>query len=188
LEVNDVTVNWAKIERPTTCSSEERDRAPTPEELRRILSHCTRLKYRLVILMASSSGLRIGTLLGLKVGDVSFEYPDVGRITVKRQMGRKFGSRRSVGGDRNMYVSWITPEARTCLEEYLRFRKANGEAVTVDSWLIGSDANPGHQMSISGWQNRYHEILKKAGLNTKGGRYYELHTHLGSISGAGASV
>lgn len=103
LEVNEVKVDWDKVEMPTVSVTLNEDRAPTKDELRLILSHCSHLKDRVAILMLISSGLRIGTLLSLKWGDLDFSYPDVARISVKRAPGRKFSSKARRGRESNLF-------------------------------------------------------------------------------------
>ena len=88
LEVNGVDVRWDRVEMPTTSVTFEKDRALTIEEIIKLLNHAAQIKDRVAILVLASSGLRIGTLLSSKWGDVDFEYPDVARITVKRAIDR----------------------------------------------------------------------------------------------------
>ncbi|RLC72147.1 MAG: hypothetical protein DRI26_03590 [Chloroflexi bacterium] len=175
LEANGVKVDLSKVEMPTTTVTRNKDRAPTQEELRKILHYCTQLKDRVVIHILTSSGLRIGTLLSLKWGDVDFNYPDVARITVRRAPGRKFSRRSSRGGDSNLYVTWITPEAKELLLEYKRYREQRGETITPESPLI-EDGAGGH-MTVSSYERRWHRILEKAGLNERSHRHYVLHIH-----------
>jgi len=177
LEVNDVQMKWEKVETPTTTVTFEKDRAPTREELRRMLDHCMQIKDRMALLVLSSSGLRIGTFLSLTWGDVSFDYEDVTRITVRRAVGRKFGKARGrgAGGESQLYVTWTSPEARQALEEYMRQRKASGEDITNHSPLMASDR--GGCMTLSGFQRRYYLILERAGLDFKHRRHYMLHVH-----------
>ena len=67
LGLNGVKVNWAKIEMPTSNITREEDRAPSKDELKKLLNHASSSRDRAVIFIATSSGLRIGTLLSLKV-------------------------------------------------------------------------------------------------------------------------
>ena len=91
-ELNGVIVNWEQIELPTSTEIREDDRAPTKEELKKLLNHASGARDRAIIYADASSGLRIGTLLSLRVGDVDFTYPDVARFTVERKRGRKFST------------------------------------------------------------------------------------------------
>jgi len=178
LEVNECKADWDNVEMPTTAVTFEKDRAPTPEELTRLLNHTTQIKDKLVVLMLASSGLRIGTLLSLNWGDVNLGYPDVARLTVKRAPGRKFSNRGTRGGESRLFVTWITPEAKNLILQYRDYRIARGEDVGPDSPIIESDRDRGEHMTVSGWQHRWYRILKRAGMDEKGGKYYELHIHV----------
>jgi integrase len=177
LEVNDIQVDWNKIETPTTNVRFEYDRAPTKQELRMMLDNCMQIKDRMALLVLSSSGLRIGTFLTLTWGDVSFNYPDVARITVKRAIGRKFSKGNGRGDSSNVFITWITPEARNMLEKYRDQRISNGEVLSLNTPLFGNDLNPDEPMKISGFHRRYYLILKRASLDFKERRNYTLHVH-----------
>lgn len=175
LEVNGVMLNWSRVEMPTTSVNRNEDRAPTPKELRTIISCGSQLKDRVGPLILASSGLRIGTLLGLKWGDVDLDYPDVARITVKRAQGRKFSRRSRRGGQVKMYVTWITPEAKETLVDYMHSREVSGEIITPDSPIIIGRQGP---MTVSGYEKRWYSMLKKAGLDQKSHSQYILHLHV----------
>ncbi|MFB0543729.1 MAG: hypothetical protein ACETVR_03000 [Candidatus Bathyarchaeia archaeon] len=108
---------------------------------------------------------------------MEFNYPDVARITIRRAPGRKFIKRGARGGEGNLYVTWITPEAKDLLLEYKRYRESIGEKITAESPLIASDTGEGEPMTVSGFQHRYHRILRRAGLDSKSHRIYKLHLH-----------
>jgi len=109
LQLNGVDVNWDQIEFPTSTVQREFDDAPTKQQLATFMTHSP-TREKAVIEVLGSSGLRIGTLLSLTVGDVNFDYPDVASITVRRKRGRKFRTGRKAGKAR-FYVTFITPEA-----------------------------------------------------------------------------
>jgi integrase len=176
LDLNGVEVNWTKIEMPTSNMVREEDRAPTKEDLRRLLNHASGSRDRAVIYVATSSGLRIGTLLSLRVGDVDFSYPDVARLTVKRKRGRKFGNKRGRNAGR-YFVSWMTPEAKKALRHYLEERQAAGEKLTEESPLIGDAYHKGEFQNVEGYERVWARLLRRAGLAQKSSRWYKLHIH-----------
>jgi len=98
LELNGVRVDWAKIEVPTATETRKEDRAPTKEELIKILNNAGSQRDRFVIVAATSSGLRIGTLLSLKIDDVDLNYPNVTRLSVERKRGHKFSNSGRAAG------------------------------------------------------------------------------------------
>jgi len=180
LEVNDVFLDWRKVEMPAAGLSDLEDRAPTREELRLMMDHAPQLKDRLAILLNTSCGLRVNTMLSLGVGDLDFAYPDCGYMFIKRQIGRKFGSRggRGENGARKLFVSWFSDEAGEILEDYVAYRDRHGENVKPEAPLITSDDRvPGKRLEYTGFRWRYVRILERAGLTEKSGRQYVLHIH-----------
>lgn len=175
-ELNGIQVDWDKIEFPTSAATQEIDRAPSKDELKQLLNHASGSRDRAVMLMLTSSGLRIGTLLSLAVGDVNFEYPDVARLKVERKRGRKFVSKRR-GGQGRVYYSFITPEAKKTLIQYLQERKAAGEKTTEKSPLIGDSYHKGNFIPVDAFERVWHRLLKRAGLAEKSQKWYKLHIH-----------
>lgn len=175
-ELNGVKVDWARIELPTSTEIAEEDRAPTKEELKRLLNHASSARDRALIYCETSSGLRIGTILSLKVGDVDFSYPDVARFTVERKRGRKFSTKRN-GNQGKLFISWITPEARMALQQYLKEREAQGETVTPDSPLFTDVYYSGKLITVEDFERVWARLLHRAGLAQKSNRWYVLHIH-----------
>lgn len=176
LDLNGVKVNWAKIEMPTSNMTREEDKAPSKEELKLLLNHASSSRDRAVIFTGSSSGLRLGTLLSLKVGDADFNYPDVARLTVERKRGRKFGSKRGRSSGR-YFVTFITPEAKNALQQYLGERREAGEQVTAESPLIGDAYHRGEFQTVEGYERVWARLLRRAGLGQKSQSWFKLHFH-----------
>jgi len=141
-----------------------------------LLTHASGSRDRAAILILASSGLRIGTLLSLKVGNVNFEYPDVASIKVERQRGRKFVGKRSRGQGRVFYT-FITSEAKEELKKYLEERKRAGEKLTSESPLIGDVYYNGKFLTIEDFERVWYRLLKRAGLDEKSNKWYLLHLH-----------
>jgi integrase len=175
-EVNGVKADWEKIELPTSTEISETDRAPSKEELKTLLTHASSSRDRAVIYIDTSSGLRIGTLLSLKIGNVNFSYPDVAGIKVERQLGRKFVGRRGRGAGR-VYYTFMTPEAKEELKKYLEERKRAGEKLTPESPLIGDVYHKGKFLTIEDFERVWYRLLKRAGLDEKSNKWYLLHLH-----------
>jgi hypothetical protein len=173
---NDVKINWDKIEMPTGTEIKEHDRAPTKEELRTLINHASSSRDKAVIYCDTSSGLRINTLLSLTVGDVDFSYPDVARLNVMRKVGRKFGSNRSANSG-NLFVSWITPEAKQALNIYIEERKRSGEMITPESPLFTDAYNKGIFITIDAYGRVWSRLLQRSGLAKKSTNWHELHIH-----------
>ena len=173
---NDIKVNWDKIEMPTGTEIKEHDRAPTKEELRTLLTHCSSSRDKAIIYCNTSCGLRINTLLSLTVDDADFSYPDVARFTVVRKAGRKFGSRRS-GSSGSLFITWITPEAKDALKSYLEERERSVETITKDSPLFTDAYYKGTFVTIDAYGRVWTRLLKRAGLAKKSNNWHELHIH-----------
>ncbi|MDG7011319.1 MAG: hypothetical protein JRN57_04280 [Nitrososphaerota archaeon] len=102
------------------------DRAPTREEIRRILNLCT-LRMKVAVEMMASGGIRVGAWDYMGVRDVEpvtrGEALLAGRVTVYR-------------GEPEQYVCFVTPEAYQVFSEYMDYRRANGEDVAAGAPLI----------------------------------------------------
>jgi len=176
-ELSGVKVNWEKIEFPSSAETSESDRAPSKEELKNLLNHASSARDRAAIMVLTSSGLRIGTMLSLKVGDVDFDsYPDVAKIKVERKRGRKFVGKRR-GSQGKVFFTWITEEAKKALMEYLEERKRAGETLTPDSPLFEDAQRQGKFVTVENFERVWYRLLKRAGLNEKSNRQYMLHVH-----------
>jgi hypothetical protein len=128
-------------------------------------------------MVLTSSGLRIGTMLSLKAGDVDFDsYPDVAKIKVERKRGRKFVGKRR-GSQGRVFFTWITEEAKKALKEYLEERKRAGETLTPDSPLFEDSQGQGKFVTLENFERVWYRLLKRAGLNEKSNRQYMLHVH-----------
>src|SRR5215467_3585306 len=71
-----------------------------------------------------SSGIRVGAIQSLKVKSIKRLDGEVGIVTAYPE------SKNSV------YVTLVTPEFLASLDEYLKYRKSQGEKITFESWLI----------------------------------------------------
>jgi len=176
LSLSGVQVDWQKIEMPTTTATSETDAAPSKEQLKKLLSHASSARDRAVIFSGTASGLRIGTLLSLKIGDVDFNYPDVARLTVERQRGRKFNNQRGGNGGK-LFISWLTPEARTSLQDYLKEREAQGENLKPESPLFTDVYYTGKPITVEDFERVWYRLLKRSSLDQKSKRWYTFHIH-----------
>jgi integrase len=83
------------------------DRAPTKSELRKLFIHAS-LKAKVIIAMLVSSGMRIGELANLRVGDIDFNSQPA-KITV----------RASETKQKRPHITFISSEATSLLKEFL---------------------------------------------------------------------
>lgn len=174
LELNEVPVNWVKIQNEVLPGEEAlvSDRMPSNKELKQIMNEGG-LRDRTMILILISSGLRVGTLTSLTVGEVNIEE-DPAAIIVQRKPGRKISRRLK------RFVTFITPEAKDMLKQYLDHRTKNGEKLTASSPLITSDRKEeiGKFLSPTYLSNHWRRLLRRAHLATKSGSpWHDIHIH-----------
>jgi len=117
---------------------------------------------KVMITILASSGMRVGELYNLKLGDIDFskEIPVV-RI---RGVGAK---------ERKSRITFISTEARKFLEEYLSQRKSLGEELNENSPVIARE--DGKQMSYQNIQYLLERVFRK--YSKKVGKRYTLHAH-----------
>lgn len=98
------------------------DRAPTVEEVRKVLEgQDNRLTF--VILAMASGGFRVGAWAWLKVGHLSIRESRAGALTIYR-------------GEPEEYVTLISPEAVAAWQRYREEREMVGEKVDAESPLV----------------------------------------------------
>ena len=137
------------------------DVLPSKNDLKTILSEVD-LRMKVMITILASSGMRVGELYNLKLGDIDFskEIPVV-RI---RGVGAK---------ERKSRITFISIEARKYLEEYLSQRKSLGEELNENSPVIARE--DGKQMSYQNIQYLLERVFRK--YSKKVGKRYTLHAH-----------
>ncbi len=137
------------------------DVLPSKEELKNIAME-NDLRVRVIILMLASSGMRVGELHNLKLSDINLE----GEIPIIRIRG--IGAK-----ERKARITFITPEAKKFLTEYLEKRKSLGEELNENSVVIANEN--GKQMSYQNLQYLLEKSFKK--YAKKVGKRYNLHAH-----------
>ena len=117
-KINDVLVNTKKV---TRFMPERRrvktDRSYTHEEIGKMLAIADE-RMRSVILVLASSGMRIGALPLIRLRNLKDN-----RLTVYETFGEE-------------YLTFISPECRKTVDNYLGMRSRYGETLTVNSPLI----------------------------------------------------
>lgn len=129
--MNDIVLNWKKI-RSFMAEHEKtvEDRPYTHSEIQTLIQHATP-RYKAIILLMCSGGLRVGAISFLRVKDLE---PNDGYNIYKVSVYSK--SRKS------HYFSFCTPECRKSIEDYLDYRRRWGERITEESPLFRVDFNP----------------------------------------------
>jgi hypothetical protein len=127
-EMNDLTLNWKRISKglPRVKNSSN-DRAPTIEEIRKLIEYPDRRIKPIVYAMASG-GFRLGAwdyLQWKHVSPITNEKRDI--IAAKLLV---------YPDEPEEYYTFVTPEAYSALKEWMDFRASYGEKITGDSWLM----------------------------------------------------
>jgi hypothetical protein len=126
-EITDIAIPWKKITRGLPKGRRYADdRAPTIEEIHKIIEYPDR-RVKPIIFTMASSGIRVGAWDYLRWGHV---FPIVKDDKLQ-------AARISVyAGEDDEYFTFITPEAYLSLESWMRYRSRCGEYVTKDSWVM----------------------------------------------------
>jgi hypothetical protein len=113
-EMNDIILNWKKIARGLPRAGKAaNDRAPTVEEIQKLIEYPDRRIKPIVFTMVSSA-IRIGAWDYLQWKHV---------IPMSNNSGEIIAAKLIVyAGDREEYYAFITPEAYSSLKEWIDFR------------------------------------------------------------------
>lgn len=162
LEVNRVgNIDWSYINEfvPRHKKFGE-DRAPTLEEVRKVVEMADR-RMKCLVLFLASSGSRIGSIAWLKWRDfeeVEYEGKRFAQLTVYR-------------GEPEQYTTFVTPECYEHLLEYRASRERLGEKVTPASHVFVTmpnrrkfDASKVRPMPVKSMKNRLGCLLNDIGL------------------------
>ena len=163
-EMNDVLLNKNKVNRflPED-ETDHTDRAYTHEEIQQMLLKCDE-RTRVIILLMTSTGMRIGAVYALQIGNLERipEY-DLYRILVYANFPR------------SRYYTFCTPECAAAIDSYMAYRKRFGDPLEKRAPLIREQfeindpftaANP-KPISERTVGFIITEILKRSGLRSK---------------------
>ena len=170
-EMNDVVgLNWLKLRKMIPEKIKNQGGKPyTTKEVEILVNSSKTLGYRAIIHFMSSSGVRAGAFEELKIKDVF--TPDFDSHGCKAVL---------VYSDSiHEYHTFIHQEAVEALDDYLKFRKNQGEEITPDSWLFCSpiDSSKHYQQgAITSTMSRH--VKRVLGREqAKRGRYETMSCH-----------
>ena len=126
-ELMDLPVPWKKLMRGIPKGRRyANDRAPTFDEIKRVLAYPDR-RIRPIVCVMSSSGIRLS----------AWDYLKWKHIIPLLRNGRIVAAKILVyADDDDEYYSFITMEAFDALEEWMKYRKRCGEEITEESWVM----------------------------------------------------
>jgi hypothetical protein len=121
-------INWKKITRGLPSRREiGNDRAPTIEEIQKVIEYPDR-RIKPLILCMVSGGFRLGAWDFLKWKHV---------IPMNNKEGEMLAAKIIIyAGEPDEYFCFITPEAYNSLKNWMDYRSGAGEEITGESWLM----------------------------------------------------
>lgn len=126
-EITDIVIPWKKITRGLPKGKRYADdRAPTIEEIRKIIEYPDR-RMKPITYSMTSSGIRVR----------AWDYLRWGHISPINKDDKLLAARISVyAGEDDEYFTFITSEAYLSLESWMKYRSRCGEYITKDSWVM----------------------------------------------------
>ena len=170
-EMNDVVgLNWLKLRKMIPEKRKNSGGKPyTTKEVEILVNSSKTLGYRAIIHFMSASGVRAGAFEELKIKDVftpNFDSHGCKAVLVYADTIHE-------------YHTFIHQEAVEALDDYLKFRKNQGEEITPDSWLFCSpiDSSKHYQQgAITSTMSRH--VKRALGREqAKRGRYETMSCH-----------
>jgi integrase len=164
LDNNDIELNKRKIRRYYPPDESVKDDRPyTREEIAKILSACD-LREKAMILLMVSTGVRIGALHTMKIGDL-IEIRSQNLALYKIQV---------YAGTRGKYVTFSTPECYQAIQKYLEYRKRYGEELLLKHPFFRKHFNKDDPFTINlpkfltegAVMKAIDGVLKKSGVKT----------------------
>jgi integrase len=135
--MNNLILNWKRIRRGLPLGREaSNDRAPTIEEIQKLVEYPDR-RIKAIIYTMVSSGIRLG----------AWDYLRWKHVTpMTNGFGEVIAAKLTIyPGDREEYYAFITSEAYNALKEWMDFRAEYGEKITGESWVVRE-----HEMTYHG--------------------------------------
>ena len=118
------------------------DRAYSHKEISQILKACD-ARVRMMILLLCSSGMRIGALHSLQIGDL------IQTETAFNGLNLKVYKIQVYARTRDKYFTFCSPECDTAIQEYLEYRRKSGETLNDKAPLIREQFNIDNPFTIN---------------------------------------
>jgi hypothetical protein len=127
--MNDILISWKRITRGLPRGRKwADDRAPTMDEIRKVVEYPDR-RIKPIVYTMVSSGIRLGAWDYLKWGNIiPIHSDDNGELVAAKIM--------VYAGEEEQYFTFISPEAYRALADWMTLREKCGEKITSDSWVM----------------------------------------------------
>ena len=164
--VFEFNVNWKKLGKMLPVGRRYAlDRAPTVEELRRLVSSKD-ARFKAIILMMVSGGFRVGSWNFLKIRDVEPIKKKNEIVAAKLTIYRN---------EPEQYFTFISREAYEALETYLESRRREGKTLGPNSPLIASLS--GEEITGIGVTRLFERTLWELGIRKEKKRRHDFTMH-----------
>ena len=161
-----LTIHNFRIHLPSDDFTKD-DRPYTTEEIGQVIQDCD-VRSKVVVLLLCSSGMRIGALHSLQIGD----------LTSVTYQGLNLYKIQVYARTRDKYYTFCTPECTKAITEYLEYRKRFGENINIISKapLIRKQFNKDNPFTINsprfvsekGIEHLIENVLNKSGVRKPG--------------------
>jgi integrase len=165
MDMNDSILNKSRIKLhyPPDESTHD-DRAYTHDEITKVLSSgCGDLRNKAIVLLMVSTGMRIGAIPRIEIGDLT-KIPQWGNLYRVQVYART----------RDKYYTFCTPECAKAIDDYLAYRRRYKEELKDRSPLFRKHFNKADPfiinqpkfLSTRSLMNIIDEVLKRSGVKT----------------------
>jgi hypothetical protein len=128
LEMNSIILNWKLISSGLLPSRKSaNDRAPTAEEMRKLVEYPDP-RIKSIVYMMASGGFRVGAWDWLRWKHVIPQFDRNTEVVAAKVIIYE--------GEPDEYFTYITPEAYNALNGWMDYRKSYGEVIGPESWLM----------------------------------------------------
>ena len=161
LDLNDVMINWVKIKKFMPESVKKSgQKAYTNEDVRELLSTSVNKKYRALVHVLASSGMRIGAIRELRFRDLE-------------DMPHGCKSVLVYADTKDEYLTFISPEAIKALDEYHDERKLKGDKINSESFVFASSYSGFKKITETGMKMVMAKQVKKLNRKTIDGKRHD---------------
>lgn len=151
-EMNDIEINVRRAKKMLPPTKKKQGGKPYSTEQLQQLLDCLSGKFslplRCTVLIMASSGCRVGFIQYLKLKHIGeFEKNGCKSILI-------------YGNEKEEYYSFINAETVKELDQWIEYRKNNGELINEDSWVIPESLDHTKPMYQKGIQTRIYQKIK----------------------------
>lgn len=148
LDCNDLELRWSKINRlkPERVIKTGREAWKT-DEIIKMLSFTTEIRTKTLIHFIASSGIRIGALEDIKMRHIK-QIEDCKSVLVYE-------------GALEEYVTFLTPEASSMFDDYVKKRETDGERINSESPAFRSTYQLGYAKVRPASTDALKEVIRK---------------------------